>query len=113
MTKKKRLQQIKLLIKASIIIGVLFVFIVLGLFVRPNRTFENANMKKWVSLDDAQRIETINRIVKDNPNQDLLIQCVNKIASLENSNEMAIKDAIVICDAGIKANLEIDDKEQK
>ncbi len=109
MTKKKRLQQIKLLIKASIIIGVLFVFIVLGLFVRPNRTFENVNMKKWLNLTSEQRALTIEHIIKDVQDKELLIKCLDKIAELPNSNEMLIKDATVICYSGIQMNASKDE----
>ena len=105
-----KIQQIKLFIKISIITFVLFVFIVLGIFVRPNRTFENSNMKKWSSLSEQQRIATLEHIIKDNTNQDLLIKCVKKIAELPNSNEMVIRDATVLCYNGIKLNSSEDEK---
>jgi len=101
---KKKIQQIKLFIKASIIIAVLCVFVVLGIFVRPSRTFENANMKKWTSLTEEQRVSTIERIIKDTADQELLIKCVEKIAGLPDSNEMLIRDAAAICYSGIQIN---------
>ena len=116
MTKRTKIQKLKLFIKASIIIGVLFVFVVCGILLHPVHTFENASMKKWLSLDETQRASTIERVIKDSVDTELMIKCVSKIATLENSNEMAVKDAIVICDAGIKANSDnekIDDKESK
>lgn len=114
MTKHTKIQKLKLFIKASIIIGVLFVFVVCGILLHPAHTFENANMKKWLSLDETQRTSTIERVIKDSVDTELMIKCVSKIATFENSNEMAIKDAIVICDAGIKANIEKnEDKESK
>ena len=99
-----KIRHIKLFIKISIITFVLSVFIVLGIFVRPSHTFENANMKRWLSLNEEQRIETIKHITKDNKSQGLLTQCVNKIAKLPNSNEMMIRDAVVLCYNGIKIN---------
>jgi len=73
MTKKTKIQKLKLFIKASIIIGVLFVFVVLGIFMQPARTFENANMKKWTSLTEEQRLYTVEHIVKSMPDKDLLM----------------------------------------
>ena len=110
MTKKTKIQKVKLFIKASIIIGVLFVFVVLGIFVRPVHTFENANMKKWDSLSEEQRVYTIERVVKNISDKDLLMKCVDKIASLPNSNEMLIRDAVVICYNGIQINTSNDEE---
>lgn len=106
MPKYSKIQQIKLVIKASIILGVLIIFVVLGIFVRPVTSFENSYMKKWLSLDEAQRVITIQRVVKNTSDQELLMKCVDKIASLPDSNEMLIRDAIVICHNGIQMNAE-------
>ena len=104
MTQNTKIQKIKLFIKASIIIGVLSVFIILGIFVRPSSTFENARMKKWLVLDEQQHISTIQRVIKNTDNQELLLKCVDKIAQLPDANEMLIRDAIVICHNGIQMN---------
>ena len=104
MTQSKKIQQIKLFIKISIVICVLCVFVVLGFFVKPIRTFENANMKKWLNLSEQERIITVQRIVPNVEDQSLLIDCVTKIAELPNSNDMIIHDATVLCYNGIKQN---------
>ncbi len=100
------IQQIKLFIKASIIIAVLAIFIVLGIFVRPTSSFENARMGKWTTMNDMQRQTAIGRIVKDFDGDEILVKCVDKIAQLPDSNEMLIRDAIVLCHGGIQMNLE-------
>ena len=106
MIQNTKIQKIKLFIKASIIFAVLFVFVVLGIFVRPTSTFENAHMKKWLVLDEQQRISTLNRMVKNADNQDLLFKCVDKIAILPDSNEMLIRDAIALCYNGIQMTVQ-------
>lgn len=100
------IQRIKLFIKASIIIGILAIFIVCGIFVRPTITAENARMEKWLTLNETQRISTIRHVIKDFDGNEILIKCVDKIAQLPNSNEMLIRDAIVLCNGGIQMNLE-------
>lgn len=105
MTQRTKIQQIKLFLKISIVVLVFGIFIVLGLFVKPIRTFENSHMKKWLTLSEQERITTIQRIVPNADNQDLLIKCVNKIADLPNSNEMVVHDAVVLCYNGIKLNM--------
>ena len=61
-------------------------------------------MKKWLELSDEQQIKTLKRVVKKSDNDDLLIQCVTKIAELPDSEKMDIRDAVVLCYNGIKIN---------
>ena len=106
MKKRTKIQHIKLFIKISIVICVLFIFVVLGLFVKPGHTFENANMGKWLKLDRQQQIETVQLIIKTDESQELLLDCVTKIAELPKSDDMQIRDAVVLCYNGIKLNTE-------
>lgn len=106
MTQKTKIQQIKLFIKISIIVCVLFVFIVLGFFVKPTRTFENSNMKKWSGLSEQEKITTLQHIIPNAENQELLINCVNKISELPDSDNMIVRDAAALCYNGIKLNSE-------
>ncbi len=110
MTKKTKLQKIKLFFKASIVFGVLLVFVVCGILFHPTHTFENANLRKWQDLTQEQRVSTLQRIIPNVSDQELLLQCVNKIAGLPNSNEMLIKDATVICHSGIQMNASTDEE---
>ena len=104
MTQRTKIQQIKLFIKISIVICVLSIFVILGFFVKPIRTFENYHMKKWTSLSEQDRIITVQKVILNAEDQDLLINCITKIASLPDSNTMIIHDAAVLCYNGIKLN---------
>lgn len=106
MPKRTKIQQIKLFIKISIVVCVLGIFLVLGFFVKPIRTFEKSPMKKWLTLSEQEQITTVQNIVPNAENQDLLIQCITKIANLPDSNKMIIHDAAVLCYNGIKLNME-------
>lgn len=110
MTQQTKIQQIKLFIKISIIVCVLGIFVVLGFFVQPIKTFEKSHMKKWLTLSEQEKITTIQRIVPNAEQQDLLINCVTKIAELPDSNKMIIHDAVVLCYNGIKLNSQPDEK---
>ena len=99
----------KLFMKTTIVVAILVVFVVLGVFVRPAITYENARMEKWLSLSEPQRISTIKHIIKDFDGNEILIKCVDKIAQLPDSNEMLIRDANVLCNGGIQMNLESSD----
>ena len=110
MTQRTKFQIIKLFIKISIVVIVVSIFIVLGFFIKPTQYFENSNMKKWTLLSDTQKINTLNNIIKDNSNQDLMIKCIDKIATLPDSGEMQIRDAAALCYGGIELNSNIEQK---
>lgn len=111
MQQRTRIQKLKLAIKVSIVVCIALIFVVLGIFVRPASSFENAHMQKWLSLSEQQRVEIINRVVKDSSeNLDILIACVSKIATLPHSHSMIIHDAISLCYNGIKLNAQQQDE---
>ena len=61
------------------------IFVVLGFFVKPIRTFENSHMKKWTMLAEQDRLMTIQRVIPNAEDQDLLMNCITKISNLPNS----------------------------
>lgn len=109
MTKRTKIQQIKLIVKISIVVCVVSIFVILGFFVKPIHTFENYHMKKWLSLSEQDRVMTVQRVIPNSDNQDLLINCITKIANLPDSNTMIIHDAAVLCYNGIKLNTKADE----
>ena len=113
MTQQNKIRQIKLFIKISIVICLLTLFIVLGFFVKPIRTFEKAHMKKWLTLSEQEQITTVQHIVPNAEQQDLLINCITKIAELPDSNKMIIHDAAVLCYNGIKLNSTAETKNEQ
>ena len=113
MTQRTKIQQIKRIIKILIVLIVCCIFVVFGFFVKPIRTFENSNMKRWGTLAEQDRIMTIQRVVPNAESQDLLLECITKISALPNSNEMLIRDATVLCYNGIKFNKAIAEETSK
>ena len=107
-----KIRIIKRIIKITVATVVLVALVFLGFFVKYNYTFENANMEKWLGLSESQRIATINRVIPNPDNRELLVQCVTKIAELPDSDKMDIRDAISICYNGIKANSESQNDEK-
>lgn len=99
-----RTRKIKRFIKVSVALAIIVLAVILGFFVKHSHTFENNNMQKWLEITDTQRITTLEKIVKEPENQDLIVSCVTKIAQLPDSNEMIIRDAISLCYNGIKLN---------
>ncbi len=110
MTQKTRIRIVKRALKITIALGVLTVLVFLGFFVKYNHTFENSNMTKWLDLSEKQRVATLQRVVPEYENQELLMQCVTKIAHLPDSDKMDIRAAISLCYNGIKTNSGGDEK---
>ena len=106
MQKRTKIQSLKRIIKIGIATLILVVLIVLGLFVKSNRTFENSNMKKWSELSESQQIDAVYKVVSDVDDMGLLLNCVTKIADLPDSERMDVRDAISLCYNGIKINIE-------
>ena len=107
MSKTTKIQRLKRFVKISVACCVLILLVVLGFFVKHIYTFENSNMKKWLSLSEQQQILTVKRVISDFDaleNSDLLIQCITKIALLPDSERMDIRDAASLCYNGIKIN---------
>ena len=104
MSHSEHIKKIKLFIKVFIVTVIIILLVVLGFFVNHTYNYENGNMKKWLTLTEQQKIDTMNSIVGMSENQELLISCVDKIAQLEESEKMNIKSATAICYNGIKLN---------
>ena len=102
MSNETKLRFIRRTIKVSIACVFVIALIFFGFFVKHSYTFENSNMKKWLVLSEQQREKTLYRVIQNPENEDLLIQCVTKIANLPDSEKMDIRDGIVLCYNGIK-----------
>ena len=104
MTKKNKIQKIKNFIKVCVALGLFLLFIVLAFFVKHKHTFEHSNMDKWVSLNANQRMDTVQQIIPDFENNDLFMACMDKIATLPESENMMIQSAAALCYNGININ---------
>ena len=107
-----RIRKIKRFIKISVAVVVILTALILAFFVDYQQNFENSNMTKWNDISESQRISILRHVIKkDDVNRELLISCINKIATLPNAHEMMIRDAISLCYNGIKLNENTDDNE--
>jgi len=111
MIKTTKIQKIKTFVKVSVAFGLIILFFVLGVFVKHTHSFENSNMKTWVSLSETQRLDTLHKIIPNIENIDLMLACMNKITTLPESSNMVIQSAASLCYNGIKLN-EIQEEKQ-
>ncbi len=97
---------IKKYLKFIIGIAVLLVVIVVFMLVMQTSDLENGDLKKWRAADLDARMAAAQILSASDENLELLVQCVDKMASLPDSGEMAVRDAMSLCYTGIqlKAN---------
>ncbi len=88
----------------KILIGIAALILVFVLFVMSQRTgnLENGTLKNWIAAPLERRIAAAQILVGSDANAELITQCVDKIATLPESGEMAIKDAASLCYTGIQ-----------
>lgn len=95
---------LKKYLKFFIGVAVLVLAIVVFFFAMQSGDLENANLKKWRSADLSRRTTAAQILSASDQNLELLVQCVDKIASLPDSGEMAVRDAVALCYTGIQVN---------
>lgn len=97
---------IKKYLKFIIGIAVLLVVIVVFMLVMQTSDLENGDLKKWRAADLDARMAAAQIMSASDENLELLVQCVDKMASLPDSGEMAVRDAMSLCYTGmqLKAN---------
>lgn len=88
----------------KIFIGVAVLVLAVGVFffAQQSGDLEGASLKKWRNADLARRSAAVQILVASDEYTELLVQCVDKIASLPDSSEMAVKDAVSLCYTGIQ-----------
>ncbi len=93
---------IKRYIKILIGVGVLVMAMVVFFFAQQTSDLETGTLKDWAAASLEQRTAATQIIVASSENNELLVACVDKMATLPASGEMAIRDAISLCYTGIQ-----------
>lgn len=84
---------LKFILGIAVLVVVFFVF----LFAQRSGNLTNGSLKHWLSASHDQRVATVKIAVAGDGDIDLVVACVNKMASLPDSGEMDIATAITLC----------------
>lgn len=95
---------LKRYLKFFIGVAVLILFIIVFFFAMRSSDLESGNLKQWRGADLTRRTAAAQILSASDEDVDLLVQCVDKIASLPESGNMAIRDAVALCYTGIQVN---------
>lgn len=94
---------LKFVLGVAVLLAMFFIFF----HTQNSSNLENGTLKHWLSASNDQRVATVKVAVAGEGDIDLIVACVNKIASLPDSNEMDVTTAIVLCHTGnvVKENI--------
>lgn len=95
---------VKKYLKIFIGVAVLILAIVVFFFAMRTSNLENAGLRKWRAADLNRRMAAAQILSASDANLDLLVKCVDKIATLPESGDMMVRDAVTLCNMGIIMN---------
>lgn len=89
---------LKFLLGIAVLLAMFFIFF----YTQRSNDLSVGNLKNWASASADQRIATARVVVaSDDADIDLIVACVSKMATLPDSHEMIVRDAISLCHTGI------------
>ncbi|MBP5707691.1 MAG: hypothetical protein J6W79_01710 [Alphaproteobacteria bacterium] len=97
----------KSVLKLALGVAVLLVAAFVFFRTQSSGSFDKGSLKHWLASSNEQRIATVKIAVAGEGDIDLIVACVNKIATLPDSNEMDTQTAITLCHTGnlLKENI--------
>lgn len=87
-----------------LVIGIIALIAVFVGFFTTQRTenLETSALKKWPAASLERRIAAAKILTGSDENAELIVQCVDKMATLPDSGEMQIRDAASLCYTGMQ-----------
>ncbi len=88
----------------KILIGIAALILVFVVFVmtQSSENLETAALKKWPAASMERRLAAAKILTGSDENAELIVQCIDKIAAMPDSGEMAVRDAASLCYTGIQ-----------
>ncbi len=93
---------IKKYFKLFIGVGVLVLVLVVFFFAQRSSVLETGTLKDWRAATMERRIAAAQIMTGENKSIELLVACIDKMATLPESADMAVRDAASLCHTGIK-----------
>lgn len=95
----------KTLKKISVfIIGIFALLFAVSIFIRAQKTtaLESGTLKDWRAASVERRMSAIKILRANDDNIDILVRCVDKMATLPDSGDMSVRDATELCFMGMQ-----------
>ena len=88
----------------SFIVGIFALLAAVYMFIGVQKTtsLESGTLKDWRAASVERRIAAIKILRASDENMDILVKCVDKMANLPDSSDMAVRDATELCFMGMQ-----------
>lgn len=89
----------------KLIIGIAVLILVVCVFFATQRkaaSLESGNLQKWTESAIEQKTATVQILTESKENTDLIVSCVDKMSTFNDSAEFAVRDAVKLCNMGIQ-----------
>ena len=97
--KKIIVRSIVFVVGVGVLLMAIFVFFTLP---RQDAALESAQLKDWHGATVERRIAAAKVLTASESNLELLVACVDKMATLPDSADMPVRDAMELCFVGIQ-----------
>ncbi|MBO4700806.1 MAG: hypothetical protein J5620_03615 [Alphaproteobacteria bacterium] len=86
------------------VVGIFALLFVVSVFVRIQKTtsLESGTLKDWRAASIERRVAAVKILRASDDKVDILVKCVDKMATLPDSNDMAVRDATELCFMGMQ-----------
>lgn len=86
------------------VLGVLVLLAVVWIFTQTQKptALETGMLKDWRAASNERKLGAIKILTASDGDLDLLMKCVDKMATLPDSGDMPVRDATELCLVGIK-----------
>lgn len=89
----------------KLIIGIAVLLLVICLFFMTQyktTSLESADLQKWTESSVESKMSTVQILTENIENTELIVQCVDKMSTFNDSAEFAVRDAVKLCNMGIQ-----------
>lgn len=88
----------------KLVVGILALALAVSVFfiaMKAQSNLEEGNLRAWLSASDTRRAAAVEILSGTSDNSDLMIGCVSKMASMPDSGQVKVRDAVSLCSIGI------------
>ncbi len=93
---------LKKYLKFLIGVGVLLVVVLVFVQTQGATSLESGLLKDWRGAAVERKTDAIKILTASDADADLLVKCVDKMATLPDSSDMPVRDAVQLCLMGIR-----------
>ena len=91
--------------KFKLIIGIAVLILAISLFFIAqfkSDSLENGTLQKWTESSVERKISAVHFLTGGTENTDLIVSCVDKMSTFEDSAGFEVRDAVKLCNMGIQ-----------